>query len=178
MSYASVAAKGPVQSLDEKCAPAPLEIERSEAITANTLVDVDSDSVHTVPADFGSQPLQTQTQADRIELEFELEDSWAKADYEKAKTMAAVADQEKRAGQPTNRDSTTARCEADANSPFHRGNGIALAMLSMGLGIGAYRRFGSGELTWRVVGIWTGVVGGLCIVDLCFLRWILPFRRS
>lgn len=31
--------------------------------------------------------------------------------------------------------------------------------LSAGLGFGAYRKYAAGELTWKVVGAWAGVVG-------------------
>jgi len=39
------------------------------------------------------------------------------------------------------------------------GNAIAITLLSGGLGFGAYRKYASGELTWKVVGAWTAVVG-------------------
>lgn len=39
------------------------------------------------------------------------------------------------------------------------GNAIAVVGLSAGLGFGAYRKYAAGELTWKVVGAWAGVVG-------------------
>ncbi|KAL1843248.1 hypothetical protein VTJ49DRAFT_2579 [Mycothermus thermophilus] len=101
VSYAEIASKGPKQSAEEvrskpapkpgclilqltnplsaqAAAPQPPEVNpvlsESVATTATStgsLVDVDTPSVHTVPADYAEQTIKTETQADRIQRESE-----------------------------------------------------------------------------------------------------------
>lgn len=54
---------------------------------------------------------------------------------------------------------TGSRIEANSDNPVFIGNAIAVVGLSAGLGFGAYRKYAAGELTWKVVGAWTGLVG-------------------
>jgi len=49
--------------------------------------------------------------------------------------------------------------EANSDNPVYVGNAVAVVALSAGLGFGAYRKYAAGELTWKVVAAWTGVVG-------------------
>jgi hypothetical protein len=52
-----------------------------------------------------------------------------------------------------------AELEKKAENPVYVGNALVVLALSAGLGFGAYRKYVSGELTWKVVGAWTGLVG-------------------
>jgi hypothetical protein len=39
------------------------------------------------------------------------------------------------------------------------GNAVVVGVLGTVLGVGAYRKYAAGELSWKVVGAWAGVVG-------------------
>jgi len=155
MSYAEAAAKGPKQTAEEKRAPPPVEIEGSESASTASLVDVDSASIHTVPSDFSSQDIQTSTQLDRLEHEALAAEARAKEE------MSEAAGKSKKEGKEAKDKAKKAAGYVDRNSdnPVFIGNAIAVVALSAGLGFGAYRKYAAGELTWKVAGIWTGVVG-------------------
>ncbi|TVY83088.1 hypothetical protein LSUE1_G002288 [Lachnellula suecica] len=155
MSYAAAAAKGPKQSAEEKRAPAPPEVEHSESASTASLIDVDTDSVHTVPSDFSSQPIQTETQMDRLEHEAVAAEARAKEAASKASKK--FSEEEKNAKAKAKK--AAGRIEANSDNPVFIGNAVAIVALSAGLGFGAYRKYAANELTWKVVGAWTGVVG-------------------
>jgi len=94
-----MAAKGPTQSPEEARAPAPPEVERSTDDSVQSLVDVDSPHISSVPSDYESQSIKTDTQADRIEREEEV-----KQEAQDIKDKAAAkkdADKEKARKNPT-----------------------------------------------------------------------------
>ncbi|KAE8451730.1 hypothetical protein EG329_003187 [Mollisiaceae sp. DMI_Dod_QoI] len=155
MSYAAAAAKNANQTDEEKRAPPPVEVENSESASTSSLVDVDSASVHTVPSDFSSQDIQTSTQLDRLEHEALAAEARAKEEFSQA------AGKSKKEGKEAKEKAKKAAGYMDRNSdnPVFIGNAVAVVALSAGLGFGAYRKYAAGELTWKVVGIWTGVVG-------------------
>jgi len=151
MSYAAAAAPhgaGQKQSLEEKSAPPVPELELTDSVESSSLVDVDSESVRTVPSDFKSQEIQTSTQLERLQQEAIAAEEKAKAE---AKNAAAKAKKDGKKIKST--------LEANSENPVFVGNAIAITLLSGGLGFGAYRKYASGELTWKVVGAWTAVVG-------------------
>ena len=129
------------------------------------MIDVDSDSVRTVPSDFSEQPIQTSTQFERIEHEAEAEEAReearAKEAARKAKESAAKAAKEAKA----KANKAAGRFEANSDNPVFIGNAVAVVALSAGLGFGAYRKYAAGELTWKVVGAWTGIVGLFALGD-------------
>ncbi|RDW69305.1 hypothetical protein BP6252_08325 [Coleophoma cylindrospora] len=155
MSYAAAAAKGPKQTPEEKRAPAPPEVLHSEAASTSSLIDVDTDSVHTVPSNFTSQPIQTESQKERIEREAEAFEAKAKAEMERAEKEFSKKEKDAKA----KAKKAASRIEANSDNPVFIGNAIAIVGLSAGLGFGAYRKYAAGELTWKVVGAWTGLVG-------------------
>ncbi|KAG6028622.1 hypothetical protein E4U40_000914 [Claviceps sp. LM458 group G5] len=69
MSYADVAASGPKQTPEEAAAPQPVELVNNESVATASLTDIDMPSVHTVPSDFSEQSIQTETQANRLDIE-------------------------------------------------------------------------------------------------------------
>jgi len=155
MSYAAAAAKGPKQSAEEKRAPVPPEVETTESVSSSSLIDVDTDSVHTVPSDFGSQPIQTETQLDRLEHEAAAAEAKAKEAFAASKEKAIKEEKAAKAAAKK----AVGRFEANSDNPVYVGNAVAVVALSAGLGFGAYRKYAAGELTWKVVGAWTAVVG-------------------
>lgn len=142
-------------------ARAPLldELEHTDSVSSSSLIDVDSESVHVVPSDFKSQQVQTETQADRIEHEAEAAEARTEARIEEdaAKAKKEFLKKEKEAKAKAKK--VAGRFEANSDNPVYIGNAVAVVALSAGLGFGAYRKYAAGELTWKVVGAWTGIVG-------------------
>ncbi len=111
--------------------------------------------MHTVPSDFTSQSVQTNTQAELLEREAEQAEAKAQAERERAekelhkKQKAAKAKAKK----------AERSLERNADDPVFVGNTLAVVALSAGLGFGAYRKYAAGELTWKIVATWVSVVG-------------------
>merc|ERR1712144_77021 len=131
MSYAAAAASGPSQSAEEKRAPVIPELEHTDSPSTSSLIDVDTESVHTVPSDFSSQPIKTETQRDRVEHEAEVIEERAKKAYAESKAKAEKAEKE-------------AKAKAKKDIPVYIGNAVAVVALSAGLGFGAYRKYAAG----------------------------------
>jgi hypothetical protein len=49
--------------------------------------------------------------------------------------------------------------KANSDNPVVVGNALVVGILGTALGVGAYRKYVAGELSWRVAGAWAGVVG-------------------
>ncbi|TVY48850.1 hypothetical protein LOCC1_G000978, partial [Lachnellula occidentalis] len=155
MSYAAVASKGPKQSAEEARAPAPPEIIPSESASTSSLIDVDTESVHTVPSDFNSQSIKTDTQMERLQHEAEAAEARAK---ETASKSSKEFHKEEKTAKAKGKKAV-GRFEANSDNPVFIGNAVAVVSISAGLGFGAYRKYAAGELSWKVIGAWTGVVG-------------------
>lgn len=144
-------------------APAIPQVEHTDD-SVHSLVDVDSPHISSVPSDFESQSVKTDTQADRIEMEDKAKQAAsdaaaeAKAAKEKAKAKAS-------------RGGHYARENAD--NPVILGNTLAVGILGTALGVGAYRKWARDELTWKVVGAWAGVVGLFAVGDYYVSRYVL-----
>jgi cation transport ATPase len=208
MSYAQVAAKGPKQSPEEARAHPLPEIEHSDAST-ESLIDVDSVHVNTVPPDFESQPVQTDTQAERLEREAEDEDRALEAEYDEVKReakraakekahQAKVKAQEAKAKAEAKAEEAKAKAETEAkkaigktskvakstskdlqensDNPVIIGNAVVVAALSAALGFGAYRKYAAGQLTWKVVGAWAGVIGLFAAGDFYLSQYLFRNR--
>ncbi|KAF2258699.1 hypothetical protein CC78DRAFT_548915 [Lojkania enalia] len=152
MSYADVAAKGPKQSAEEAAAPPMPQIERTDE-SVHSLIDVDSPHVSSVPSDFSSQTIKTETQAERIELE------------EQARAAAASSSQ---SGKKTDR---AAFAKQNVGNPVVLGNMLGVGVLGGVLSVGAYKKWTRGELGWKVLGIWAGVVGVFGVADYYVSRY-------
>jgi cation transport ATPase len=139
----------------QKRAPAPPEVLHSESTSTASLIDVDTESVHTVPNDFKSHTVTTETQEKRIEREAEQFEAKAKEELERAEKEFAKKEKEAKA----KAKKVGGQIERNSDNPVFIGNAVAVVALSAGLGFGAYRKYAAGELTWKVVAAWTGVVG-------------------
>ncbi|KAI9668953.1 MAG: hypothetical protein M1817_005176 [Caeruleum heppii] len=160
MSYAQAAAKGPKQSPEEARAHPVAQVAHSEADT-ESLVDVDSHHVNTVPSDFKEHAVKTRTQEERLEHEAE----------DKARAAEREAHHKKeQAKAKANKASDELRANSD--NPVVVGNAVMVAVLSAALGFGAYRKYAAGELTWKVVGLWTGVVGAFAAGDYYLSQYL------
>ena len=114
-----------------------------------------------MPSDFSEQPIQTSTQFERIEHEAEAQEARAEEAAHKAKAAASKAAKDAKA----KANKAAGRFEANSDNPVFIGNAVAVVALSAGLGFGAYRKYAAGELSWKVVGAWTGVVGLFALGD-------------
>jgi len=175
MSYAAAAAKGPKQSPEEKRAPPPPEVLHSESPASSSLIDVDSESVVTVPSDFKEHDIKTETQSARLEreeeqLEAEVEEYENKAKEEASKAKAEFSKKEKEAKEKAKK--AAGKIERNSDNPVFIGNAVAVVALSAGLGFGAYRKYAAGELTWKVVAAWTGVVGLFAAGDFYLSQYL------
>lgn len=99
--------------------------------------------------------MQTETQADRIEHEAEAAEARAKAAADKAAKEFQKKEKEAKA----KAKKVANDIDRNSDNPVFIGNAVAVVALSAGLGFGAYRKYAAGELTWKVVGAWTGIVG-------------------
>lgn len=81
----------------------------------------------------------------------------AKAIAEEKKLKKEFAEKEKLAKEKARK--AAERLEKNSDNPVYIGNAVAVIALSAGLGFGAYRKYVNGDLTWKVVGAWGGLVG-------------------
>ncbi|KAF1836455.1 hypothetical protein BDW02DRAFT_567045 [Decorospora gaudefroyi] len=123
-------------------APAPTQVEHSDD-SVHSLVDVDSPHISSVPSDYESQSVKTDTQAERIEREEEVE--------QEAKDIKDKAASKKEAAKE--------KARRNADNPVVLSNAIGLALVGGIVGFGAYRQYVRGELTGKVVAAWVGVIG-------------------
>lgn len=85
----------------------------------------------------------------------------ASKDYDKAKKQASA--EAKKAKKAASDAGTWA--DNNKQNPVVIGNAIVVASLTGLVGIGAYRKYVNNELTPKVVGIWTGVIGLFAVGD-------------
>jgi protein required for attachment to host cells len=118
--------------------------------SVSSLVDVDSPHISSVPSDYESQSVKTDTQAERMEREEEVKEEarHVKEEAKQAKDRAAAK-----------KDQAKEKIRKNADNPVVLSNAVGLAVIAGVLGIGAYRKYARGELTGKVVAAWAGVVG-------------------
>lgn len=150
----------------QAAAPQPPQIIPNESVTTSTssLVDVDSQSVRTVPSDFMEQSIQTDTQRDRIEREEEEQTAREKARQKKeaAKRKAARAD-----SWLLSRLSALSDGQASA---LAAANVAVVVGLSAVLGYKAWGLHERGQFSWKTAGIGAGIVGVVGVVEGVFGR--------
>ena len=123
-------------------APSIPELQHTDD-SVSSLVDVDSPHISSVPSDYESQSVKTDTQAERQEREQKIK--------EEAKNLKDRAAAKK--------ESAKDKARKNADNPVVLGNAVGIAVVAGVLGIGAYRKYTRGELTGKVVAAWMGVVG-------------------
>lgn len=102
--------------------------------------------------------MKTDTQAQRLEHEAsdkalqESKQAEAKAKELKDKAKAKASKAE-------------SRIKANSDNPVILGNALIVGILGTVLGVGAYRKYASGELSAKVVGFWAGAVGVFAVGD-------------
>lgn len=131
------------------------EIEKSDD-SVSSLVDVDSPHISSVPSDFESQSVKTDTQAERIELEDRTKEAVQEAKEEAKKGKEKVKAKAQHSGN---------FAKENAQNPVLIGNALTVGILGTVLGVGAYKKYVREELTWKVFGAWAGVVGLFAVGD-------------
>ncbi|KAJ6127643.1 hypothetical protein N7523_003255 [Penicillium sp. IBT 18751x] len=159
MSYADAAAKGPKQSPEEARAPELGGIYKDESESTASLIDVDSPHVTAVDSDFLNQEVKTTTQADRLERE-------------------AAEQEKKRAEEESNKKVKARKAKSsglgpNSDNPVYIGNAVLYTLVGAGLGFGAYHKHAQGKLSWETIGLWSGAVGALGVVDYFVSKWFL-----
>jgi hypothetical protein len=112
-----------------------------------------------VPSDFESQPVKTETQV--VRLEHEAEDAKIRAEQE-AKKVKAKAHSKLAKGKKSAQD-----------NPVFYGNAVLVGVLGTVLGVGAYKKYAAGDLSWKTAGIWAGAVGLFAGADYLATRYVL-----
>jgi len=148
------------------------EVERSDDSTSS-LIDVDSPHISSVPSDYESQSVKTDTQAERIEHEKadEAREKAAQAKKKAVETKDKAKAKASRAG---------SKLKANSDNPVVVGNALLVGILGTALGVGAYRKYTAGELSWKVVGAWAGIVGLFATGDFYLSQYVLtcPFTYT
>ncbi len=60
----------------------------------------------------------------------------------------------------------------NSDNPVLLGNVVVLGTLGAVLGVGAWRKWKDNEMSWSVVGLWTGMVGAFAVGDYFVSRWL------
>lgn len=105
-----------------------------------------------MPSDYESQSVKTDTQAER--MAHEKSDAALEKTEEAKKKAAELKDKAKSKGSKAG-----SRLKKNADNPVVIGNAVLVGVLGTVLGVGAYKKYSAGDLSWKVVGAWTGVVG-------------------
>jgi len=116
--------------------------------------------------------VKTDTQAER--LEHEAEDQ---ARETEGRARAAASEGKKKASADAKKAKEKVKgagreYKENSDNPVVIGNTVLVAVGAAALGFGAYQKHVKGELTWKVVGIWAGVVGGLAVADYHLSQWL------
>lgn len=148
------------KSLKTSRAPRVSRVYKDESEETSSLVDVDTPHVASVESSFLSQDVKTATQAERRERE---EESQA---AEQSRKDAKAQDQARK-------ESRASNLRRNSDNPVVFGNALLVTLLGAGLGVGAIRKHLDGQLSWGVVGAWSGAVGALGVADYFLSRFVL-----
>ncbi|KAF8249815.1 hypothetical protein K440DRAFT_598042 [Wilcoxina mikolae CBS 423.85] len=180
-SYADIAASGPAQSAEEvitrRANPVDEVIPTDQSI--ESLIDVHT-GVAVVPSDFREQEVKTETQAQRLEAEAAAAEERAIKAAEEKKRQAAAAEKEKEKKEPSKAEKKQP-VKSYASNPIVLGNGLGIAIVSIVLGLGAYKKHQSGQLNWKLAGTWGLLVATLAGADYCLSNYLFkkyPFGQK
>ncbi|KAG6294674.1 hypothetical protein E4U09_002536 [Claviceps aff. purpurea] len=182
VSYADVAASGPKQTPEEAAAPQPVELVNTESVATASLTDVDIPSVHTVPSDFSEQPIQTETQANRLDIEAEA-DAEAEAEAAKTKAKAKVQNAKK---QTAKKARETDSWLVQQFSGLSDGSASALAVTNLAaiigvssyLGYKAWGLYERGNLSWKTAGVGVGILAGVGAAEAVLGRYLYKGKKG
>jgi hypothetical protein len=141
-------------------APAVPELTHTDD-SVTSLVDVDSPHISSVPSDYESQDIKTETQKERIEHEAETTERETKEAAEKAaqKAKDAASASKAKSGRAAH------QFRKNSDNPVVIGNLVLGSVVATALGVGAYKKYTAGEFSWKLAGAWAGVVGLFGVTD-------------
>ncbi|PSS00681.1 hypothetical protein BD289DRAFT_19072 [Coniella lustricola] len=173
-SYADIAARNSHQSPEEAAAPQPPQIIPNESATASTssLIDVDSQSVRTVPSDFLEQDVQTNTQQERIEREAEAAELREKAAVKKEKAKAKAHEADNWLA------SKIASLSDNQATAVVFANLAAVVGVSAVLGVKGWRLHERGALSWTNLGVGAAILGTVGLVQGGVSRYFSQARGN
>lgn len=146
-------------------------MNQTTASSTASLIDVDTPSVHTVPSDYASQEIKTDTQAARVEREEEREEEAARARAEAdlaAKKKSAKAKVRRAEGWLAKHFESIS--EGGAGGAIAVANLVAVVGLSGWLGFKAWGLYDRGRFGWKEAGIGLGVLGAVGAVEGVFVK--------
>ena len=122
---------------------------------------MDSPHVSSVPSDFESQSVKTDTQAERIQRE--MDDKARETGGKAARAKDTLADGKNKGKTEAKKDAQFLRENSD--NPVIIGNAVVITALAGVLGWGAYKQHQAGQLDWRIAGLGAGAVGLFATAD-------------
>ena len=131
--------------------------------------------VTVVPPDFLDQEVKTETQATRLKLEAEAEAA-AAGERERPQNQSS---QNQNLHKPPHEKRQAAKKQVRkaeyyaVHNPVTLVNSILGGVAAVVLGVGAWRKYKIGELSWKVVGVWGGVAAAVVAVDVVVSRFYL-----
>ncbi|KAG6097378.1 hypothetical protein E4U30_000721 [Claviceps sp. LM220 group G6] len=171
-------------------APQPVEIVNTESVATASPLDVDIRSVHTVPSDFSEiseQPIQAETQANRLDFKTEAD---VEAEAAAAKTTKAK-DKAKDKVQSAKKQTETKARETDSwlvqqFSGLSDGSASALAVtnlvaiigVSSYLGYKAWGLYERGNLSWKTAGVGVGILAGVGAAEAVLGRYLYKGKKG
>ncbi|KAF4982204.1 hypothetical protein FZEAL_2088 [Fusarium zealandicum] len=173
VSYADVAASGPKQSAEDAAAPQPPEVVSTESASTASLVDVDMPSVHTVSSDFLEQPVQTKTQANRMDREEEAREE--KATQAKRKRDEAAAKARRTDNWLVQQFS---RLSDGSATSLVIVNLASVVGLSAYLGYKGWGLYEKGRLDWKTVGIGAGIIASVSAAEGVVGRYLYKGKKG
>lgn len=129
------------------------------------MIDVDSPHVSAVVSDFQEQAVKTDTQAERIEHEYQ-----DKARDEARRVADAAEKAKKKAATKAKEAKSALKQEGKAlsdnrDNPVVIGNAVIWGIATVAIGYGAYQKHSEGKLDWKLAGTVAGVVGAFGVAD-------------
>lgn len=135
------------------------QVEQSETSEAS-LIDVDQPHVETVPSNFTSQEIKTETQAAQHEREAD----------DAAKPQAGTNNQEQR---EQKRGTNQSKLRKNTDNPVLLGNAVVTAALAGVLGWTGYRWYQQGVAGSKIFGGAIAAIGVFATADYFGSRWLL-----
>lgn len=147
-------------------APKLAEVENTVDESVS-LIDVDSPHISSVPSDFTSQSVRTDTQAERLEREAnELEERAVKRSKQAASEAKSAA------------KSAADLAEKNADNPVVIGNVVVVGALAAVFGTQIYKRWNQEGFSWSFFGLGLAAVGAIGAADYFVSRYVFVLRKT
>ena len=92
--------------------------------------------------------------------------------YDKAKRAAAKKSEQAKDSAIHTRDDIS----ANRDNPVIIGNAVVITAICAGLGVGVWKKYSAGDLSWKIAGLWAGAVGVFAVGDYYLSQYL--FRNK